>query len=500
MLDCLLAAVPALLVAAPPVEARPLFDNMSFEELNEAFLEARAPKGTKASEFPIDEVVAKHYVTVVLGPFELACSLEQLKDKRSSEFPQLAEALLDLEVYWADAFAVNDESRAAIRAEIEILRGWIQEWSKGALTSLSRGEAGEMLALLDASEEVRQASARLAALSISDEHLTMHPRHIAGVRLLMSPTRRDFMEFVGYAGSAYPAKRTELWHDGIDQWTVFWIERTVIIAGEYAPWNVDPKFKTGLPMNKFDKDGLRQHFLMQAARALVMTSINRTDLPLLEKGLSLNCAISVCGRANTIDGEGAISSTGASTAPYERFVPGGNPNGGVLPAIPAAPFNAVVENHWRKGNGDDWFLKPLKAGQKAGAKRARKEVDGPLARNELPHFELEGESGSKTVVSAPFVGDLAREQEYPEEQYLNEYREFFRSYLSAFLHWLDSAAVPEGADASHAKLTELLVAIASTGGNLPFDEAAKAVYGVPLSSRDGSDSLEWRFLAWLAGD
>ena len=263
-----------------------------------------------------------------------------------------------------------------------------------------------------------------------------------------------------------------------------------------APWSPDPKYKTGEPMDAFDDDGLRQQVVLQAAQALVFTCINRTDLALLEKGLAVKLTIAVCGRANTIDGEGAITSSGATTAPYSRFVPGGNPAGGHLPPAPAAPLNSMLENHWRKGNGEDFFVAPLRKGQKAGSKRAAKNKDHPLRKDKTAHFELEA-SGKKHLVTAPFLGELAKQQQYPPPDFLNDYREFNRSYQTCFLHWLSQHGSKESAEQSEEMFRELVLRMGSRE-TLVLDAVAEQVYGVPLSGTDPStESLEWRFLAWL---
>jgi len=336
----------------------------------------------------------------------------------------------------------------------------------------------------------------LAPMPFAADKLALAPQSTERIRLILCPTRREFMELVGYVGLVMPARQGDLWIPGISEWTQFWIDNSVVVALQYAPWEDDPKFRTGLPMNKFDKDGLRQHFVQQAATALLFTSLNRTDMTLFEKGLAVNLTIELCGRANTIDGEGAISSTGATTAPYERFVPGGNSAGGFLPAISAAGFDSITENHWRKGNGEDLFVEVQRDGQADGAKRAQKERENPLWKNELAHFELQSAEGKRRLVSAPFLGKPSKEKPYPEDEYLNDFREFYRSYQSCFLDWLERQGAGD-AEKSHAALNELLRKVAAPGGK-SVDDAAAEVYGIPLSSSAPSEALEWRFLTWLA--
>ena len=75
----------------------------------------------------------------------------------------------------------------------------------------------------------------------------------------------------------------------------------------------------------------------------------------------------------------------------ERFVPGGNSEGGVLPVVPAAPYDTIVESQWRKGHGTDSFAEPLQEGQSAGAKAAKKQKHA-RAKDKLAHFVLQSEA------------------------------------------------------------------------------------------------------------
>jgi hypothetical protein len=485
-----LAVLPLVSPPAPRAEEVP------FRELAASFLEAHCPKDATPLTCPLESVIAAEFAIVRLGAFELAFPLGFFGDARRAEIQLLSRAALDLQERWMARFALDPGTAEAARAEIEVLRAWVDGWSKNDLGGVARGGGGDLLDLLGAEPAVRGASQRLAPMPFAAGKLALAPQFTDRIRLLLAPTRREFMELVGYVGLLLPARQSDLWQPGVTDWTQFWVDKTVVVALQYAPWEDDPKFRTGLPMNKFDKDGLRQHFVQQAAGALLFTSLNRTDMPLFEKGLALDLTIELCGRANTIDGEGAISSTGASTAPYERFVPGGNSAGGTLPPIPAAPFDAITENHWRRGGGADRFAAVLRDGQEDGAKRAQKERESPLWKNELAHFELQSEEGQRCLVSAPFLGKPSKEKPYPAAGYLNDLREFYRSYQGCFLDWLERCGAGDAA-ASHAKLNALLRKVAAPG-RPSLDDAVAEVYGVPLSTSSPSEALEWRFLAWLA--
>jgi hypothetical protein len=472
-------------------------EKITFEELGQAYLESHCPQADGAAMCELDIVVAASYASARLGAFELSMPIAILGDrKRGMEVKELARGLVDLQRVWVERYCSDDDARSELLSDLETIGGWIDGWEKGDVSALAKGEGCNLYEALGADPALVEASDRLAAGMMSSAQVGIAPKHTKVLRILACPTRRDFMEAVGYAGLLQPERRKELWHDGVDQWTQFWIDRTLVAALEYAPWSQDPQYQTGNAMDAHDEDGLLQQVVLQAAQALVFTCMNRGDLPLLEKGLALELAIAVCGRANTIDGEGAITTSGATTSPYSRFVPGGNPAGGNLPPAPAAPLNAMLENHWRKGNGEDHFVAPLRKGQKDGSKRAAKDKDNPLRKDKTAHFQLEA-SGKKYVVTAPFLGALASQQQYPPPEFLNDYREFFRSYQSCFLYWLAENGSTESADASAKLFRELLVRMGSSE-SLVLDDVVEEVYGVPLSSQDPADeSLEWRFLAWL---
>jgi len=489
---------PFLYLAAALLAAPAAAQKTTFEELGAAFLESHCPHGDGIDMCALDTVVAASYGSIRLGAFDFCVPLEYVGDKkRGAEVQELSRALVDLQKVWVERYCAKEDARETLTADLAGIGAWIDGWKKADLARLAKSSGVDFYEVLEADPALIEASNRLADMIMSPEQMGIAPKHTKVLRILACPTRRDFMEAVGYAGLLQPERRKELWHEGIEQWTQFWIDRTLVTALEYAPWSPDPKFNTGKSMNEFDDEGLRQQVVLQAAQALVFTCLNRTDLALLEKGLAVDLTIAVCGRANTIDGEGAITTSGATTAPYSRFVPGGNSSGGVLPPAPAAPLNATVENHWRKGNGEDHFAAPLRKGQKAGAKRAAKDKENPLRKNEEAHFQLEN-AGQKYLVTAPFLGVLATQQQYPPPEFLNDYREFFRSYQTCFLHWLAEQGSQESPEKS-AELIRELVQRMGTDETLVIDNVVEEVYGVPLSSKDPStDSLEWRFLAWLA--
>lgn len=238
-------------------------------------------------------------------------------------------------------------------------------------------------------------------------------------------------------------------------------------------------------MDAREPTGLLQNVAQRAAVTLCWHTFGNALDPAIETAIGQVAVIELYGENNTRSGgSGRSNSTDGITA----FIPGGRSEGGVLP-----PNNA--ESLWREGGGKDYFLKALKEGQKAGAKGGAKTKE-----EKLFYFQLRSDDTSKrTFVRAPFFGSAAQGKELPTPEFLTDYLEFFRAYKSCFLHWLrmESAAKPE---ASKAQLAALLRQVAEAGTAAGFEELVLEVYKLPLSASDlTKDSLEQRFLVWLAG-
>jgi hypothetical protein len=186
-------------------------------------------------------------------------------------------------------------------------------------------------------------------------------------------------------------------------------------------------------------------------------------------------------------------------------VPGGLSEGGVLPPAPAVGGDALVNCRWRTGAGADYFVAALREAQVEGAKVAAKDRSNARRKDKLVHFPIgSDESGAQWIAHAPFLGAHASAQAYPEPEFLNDYREFFKAYQSAFYHWLETTAEPVDGSRGDAFATFLRLLGKPVTDVEPITKpeigaALEEAYGLPFSGPDGSvDSLEWRFLTWLA--
>ncbi len=469
-----------------------------FEDLAASFKEEHCAKGASCD---LEEVLLRNYLQIPAGVFEFVYPTQFLADKkRAKEIQELTIGLLDVQRVWIAWLAKDTTTVDGALADINVLKDWVDGWNLADIKRNGPKHLGDFHAVVGSSEAVKTANERLAALMHDVEKLGLGPNRPGSLRIGCCPTRRNFMEFVGYCGVMKPAWQESYWIDGIDQWTELWVDSIPFIALEYAPWeDLDITFSRGLSMKKFDKTGLIEHFTEHAALALMRFCFTGDQKAHFEKAMAMNVAIEICGQVNTVDGEGGISQTGAKTQPYSRFVPGGNPNGGILPPMSAAPLAGIQANHWRELLGADRFAKALRKGQKDGAKKAKKDRENPLAKDKYAHFLLEAaEGGAKQTVSAPFFGAAADLKQYPDQAVIKDYRQFFRSYKCGFFHWIQTGFGKDPAE-SRAKFNQLMASLARSGGDSSkTDEVFQEVYGIPISSASGDvDNLEWRYLTWL---
>jgi|694.fasta_scaffold01345_10 hypothetical protein len=475
---------------------------VDFSELGARFAQARAP-GASSGE----ELYARHSVQLRLGMVELAYPSWDLSDKAAcEELRASALAILAVQRRWAEVLA-SPEDAAAIGKDAQLLEGWIKGWKAPQLLKLLQlkpSDSRELLAALGAGADVQQAAQSFAARLMDPAVCGLAPKDGNPQRVLLAPRRKDFVDLMGFAGRADSALQSVLWTREATLFTSFWIGPIFVLALEYPPWTFDPSFATCISMNRFEKNGMQQHTLREILGALHWACLGEPgDARYFLQSQALLLTIDVCGEANALEGDGERGTTGAQTQPYERFVPGGDPNGGTLPPIPAAPLDSLRENHWREGKGADHFALPLRKGQKAAQKAMIKDrpakLDPAVARNPDAHFLLTTPDGvERTIVSAPFLGAATANKPYPPHALLVDYREFFRAYRTAFFHWLATQYDPKNPKLCAEKRRELARKLAAKDPSTSFEALVQQVYGEPLSAPEGSKpSLEWRFLEWL---
>jgi hypothetical protein len=500
----LLPSIAAALLLALP-SPRPPGEGPDFAELGKSFLAAHG-KAADASALPIEKFRSDWCVHLVLGAFDPAFPFEYLSEKKYFEqLKLLSTTLLEMQTHWVAWTCADPKAIETARADVKELQAWIKAWRPAALANVAKEKDRDLFVLMGAKEPQIQARDRLRDLLCKPDVLGVAPRDNAPVRILYAPTRHDFVELIGYMGLADPTKQAAHWVPESTEWTNFWIDWDFVIALEYPPWSPDPHFKTGLPMDKFSKTGLEEHAVLQAANALQWLVYGEDGAPYIHQAVAMNLAIAVCGELNALEGDGwGYGTTGGRTNPYEKFVPGGNSSGGMLPPIPAASQDTLKKGRWREGLGSDYFALPLRKGQKNGLKLLAKEGPENLSKeiqdDKVAHFLLVApDESDKYVVSAPYFGPASKLKPYPPTSVILDYREFFRAYKSGFTHWLQTESDPKDPKGCEARFRDLMRKMKDRDPAEPFEKLVEEIYALPLSAKDGeTDTLEWRYLKWLA--
>jgi hypothetical protein len=495
-----------LVLAAPLLAPVPQNKEVPFADFGKTYLKEHG-NVAQASDLPFDKLRDVYCVHAGLGAFDVAYPIAFLSEKQDvDDLKTVLVALLELQARWIDMLVTDPAKTQPVKADIAELQKWIKGWNQPALANVKPEEKKEhdLFKVLGANEALQKAAQQLTDFIIKPDVLGVAPKEPAPLKILFSPNRRDFVELLGYTGLLDTSKQAELWQTNTTEFTTFWIGWNLVMALEYPPWSPDPGFRTGLPMNKFDKTGLEQHACQQAANAWQWACYTDDGAPYLHQAVAMNLAIAVCGELNALEGDGwGYGTTGGKTQPYEKFVPGGNPQGGTLPPMPAAGQDALKKGHWREGLGKDHFAAPLRKGQKAGVKALPKgnpnHLEPALLDDKNAHFLLiSTDESTKYVVSAPFFGPDSKTKVYPPGPVILDYREFFRAYKCAFYNWLQTLSDPKDPAAAAAKFRDLMKKSTERDASQPFEELVQSIYNLPLSGKDGkTDSLEWRFLDWL---
>ena len=412
----------------------------------------------------VDEALAQGFERVVVGAFEVHYPKDA--EKEQAELVQRAlQALIDVQGAWLELFGDGPEAKRGA----ELVE---------ALTDANR--SGDLA--------TAAASSELAAWIAGSDATGFAPVAARKARLVLAPARRDFQQMVAFFGAADPNLRGLYWHDGVRVWTEFWWNDLQVVALEYPPVAGDGDDPgKGIPMDFREETGLEQHVAQRGAIALAWYTFDEGLPPAIELGLAQMLVVLCYGENNVRSGG---SMRGNETEAYEAFIPGGVSSGGFLPPISA-------DSPWRADKGEDHFVKVLRDAQKAGAKKAPRAAGGG-GKHEANAWFLLRTANETHAVRAPFLGVLSRGKEQPPEAFASDYLEFFRAYKTAFLHWLASEGAGKAKE-SKAAMRALGAKIAGASGKGDFETFAAEVYGVPLTSADGAEeSLEWRFLAWLA--
>ncbi|HUR29479.1 MAG TPA: hypothetical protein VM509_14920, partial [Planctomycetota bacterium] len=422
----LLPVLALTLAQTPPAE-----NKVDFPALGKAFVSERCdPKA--AAPCTVDEVLAKHYLRLGIGPFDVEVPHEMVTDKGSLDnLRNIAFALGNAVSEWSDWQGAGSTFSLEMTTAVQF---WSLKWKPVSEATIQRAKSRDLRDVMPTSDAERALLQSIEEACDKTDKLALVVPDGRQVKIILAPTRLDFMQWAGYSGLVEERNKGLIWFDDTAQWTQFWLGWDIVVALEYASWNgFDPSFKAAQPMKKIGEGVMAQHVVQQGTYGLFRACRPTVAESRYESALAMLMTIEACGEVDTIEGAGGVSSSGAKTRPYSKFIPGGNSKGGTLPGRSSAGLSTLVESRWRKGHGKDGFVLPLKNGQLEAVKAAKGEKFDPVATFVM-HME---DNTGKHFVHAPFFGPHADEQEYPPGDFIVDFAEFYRAYKTGFFYWLE---------------------------------------------------------------
>ena len=436
--------------------------------------------------FSFEEFLHAGFLHVRLGIYDLYLPAgDELEAEELEHYRDMALTLLDAQRTWLEWLAPEVKGTREPLADLKKVQRWVSGWKIDRLPRAATAGQRELLEALKAKKDIGQSSSRLAEYMGSGAVLSLDREKPVFEPVVLVPDRERFVEMICIGGWLYPGHRTTYWNRHITHWTHFHVDRYKFLSLELTdPCRVDHDWTAGVPMNDRNPDAMAQQVTQLAFGSLLDNYYGARIPASIAGALSVNLVIDQFGECDTrADGDLRIRHTGAR----EVFVPGGNPNGGMLPPLGAA-------SRWRDRQGADHFVSLLRQAQKQGASRIRK------AKEKHLHFELISDSGAaRRVVTAPFLGAGAADEDAVPPEYRGDWLEFQRAYRSCFLWWLQNKAERsvKSSGKSFATLLHDLAGEQNEEGDLA-GAIARIYDGHGLSSEElGKKDLEGRFLRWL---
>lgn len=497
-----LALAASTFVAPSP---RLQFDFQSVAELfrKEHHLESVSPE-----DVDLHALLERDFFRTQVGLFDVWIPAGELAEGETAhDYRGVCAQLCVAQAHWLGWLEGTTVDGPGLEKAFEKHADWIAKWRISKLEEAADEGVQDTLDLFDAGPEERERSAALVTAMRSGAVLGYTQKTAAPVPLVLMPRRKGFVEFLAFAGWVRPAWSASFWVDGAVDWNEFRLEDLQVIALQYPAGGASSgDYTRSASMKDRAPTGLEEQ-VVQLAMNQLFARLHGDELPgPLVKALSINMIIELYGACHTrLDGD--LGSRSASAR--GGFVRGGKSSGGTL------QMN-VAESRWRTDFGKYHYLKILKQVQKSGAAADKRN------KNRYASFLLIGDSeGARSIVHPPLL-DASNPPKDPPAPVLGDFQELYRAYRTAFVFWLQTAAVGSKRK-SQSAFCELMARLSGqledaaegeaggdengTGGareaaatsRASFPELVEEVYGVSLTDPELSlDSLEGQFLKWLS--
>ncbi|MDZ4772242.1 MAG: hypothetical protein SGI72_03815 [Planctomycetota bacterium] len=471
-----IVAMLALAFTLPAFATRTV--ELPYEKIARDFALAHDLKDAAPETIQYEDVLAKHFVKLELGAFDVRFPREQLATN-ADRFKTCAQSLVAAQEEFLDWLGATAADKV-LREDLKTLNGWVKAWKPA---SLARGKSGEETdvfklvgandAQIAASKHVYDALAKGLALGPAREK-PLQPR------LILLPTRKLFTEFIYFTGWIKSDQRGIFWLDTVPDWTQCFVVEDQVMALEYGVPNRQPTdYTSGTSMDEL----LLQQVAQLGMNSLFSAHYKERVPGAFIAGLSMNLVIDAYGAVQTrIDGDTRSKVTGKR----DVFVAGGASEGGFLAKNSA-------ETKWRENGGRDHFIPTLRAAQEDAVKIAKD------VKNKIAVFAIRSDDGGdKWPAVAPFF-DANADAPSPAAKFQGDFAEFIRAYKSAFIFWLQTKS--QGTEKnSREKFAVLLKKLSDPNLAADFEGVFGEVYDGAKLSGAGADkeSLEGKFLVWLS--
>lgn len=475
---------PAAPASAPRPDPSPTADGFAHEAAAQRFLARHGHADAGPDTLTIPDLVAQEFTPLRLGAIEVLIPRRSLSTPEERErFQGLCRRLLEAQALWLSWIAPAAKPDPQVEKDRKAVVKWIDGWDLDELAKTGAGEQS-LDEALETDEAALAARARLAD-ALAGGALVGGAREIEPVRVVLLPSRSDFVEMLCVVGYLRPDLKQYFWVQGIERWHEFRLTDSNLyaLAMEYPPDGVTPStYSDGKSMEEDNPLALEEQITQLSMNELLTRLYDEGLPPTLLHSLSINLVIEQFGEIDT-RADGRLE--GRSTSAREMFIPGGRSEGGILPANSA-------DNRWRFDHGRGFFLRTLRQSQK----EAQKEKD----RSRVKHANFMLRSSDDVVrklIHAPFFGPREPLAE-PPPALEEDQSEFLRAYRCAFVHFLRNAGAKSKRD-SPERFAAFLVAFGQEPRVEAFESTLQEVYEVPLSTEDlDKNCLEGRYLIWLS--
>lgn len=482
-LRALRALALACFVVTPAAFAREDPPKIDFEKAAKHFATEHGLPADQPGKYAYADVLAQAFLHVRLGVFDVYFPRAAV-EKRGGELKTLTAALLTAQSGLLDWVKPAGKDQKAQREDLALLQTWVKSWKEAAVAKTGSAKTVELADALAANDAQRAALERLAQTMQRAEPFGAPRATPLSVRLVLLPSRTDFVEFLALLGWLEEKERANYWLDSAADWSQSFYGADQLIGLEYAlPNHMPGKYEEGMPMGE-DSAGVIQQQVVQLALNSFFDALYETRVPAaFMQGLSMNLVIDLFGEINTrVDGD----LRPRITEKRDIFIAGGNKDGGTLQKNSA-------ETRWRQERGKDHWIRLLRAAQRDG-----EELDRGAKLRHASLAVRSDDGGKKAVVHAPFFGAAGAQASPPLAAFLGDFAEFLRAYKSAFIFWLQTKA--SGSEkVSREAFARVLVQLADPALQGDFSAVFAAQYDQkPLSGATADkENLEGQFLMWL---